>query len=80
MNDEDRPEERPAGNLSRRNRSSEVGAFSLAELDYLIDVRERLVVAIDELEAGDAGIDSCRALLEGLLEDFDLAVADRAGQ
>jgi hypothetical protein len=62
-------EETPGGRHSKRT----PGIGSLAEADQLLDVRERLVHAIDELEASEAGIDACRALLEGLLEDFDHA-------
>jgi hypothetical protein len=65
--------------LGRRLRKSSDHTGTLAELDRLIDVRERLVHAIDELEAGEPGIDTCRALLEGLLEDFDHAYADKRG-
>lgn len=72
MNDES-----PAGRGSRRrpggmHSEGSAPGGRLAELDRLLDVRERLVHAIDELEAGEAGIDPARALLEGLLADFDL--------
>lgn len=61
----------PGGRHSER--SPEAGLFR--ELDRLLDVRERLVHAVDELEVGEGGIDSCRALLEGLLEDLDREAA-----
>jgi hypothetical protein len=58
VNDESRPLERPIANISRRKPSKQDG-LQLVELDRLLDVRERLVFAIDGLEAGEAGIDSC---------------------
>lgn len=67
---EARREETPDGRHSERIAIS----GRIADLDRLLDVRERIVHAIDELEAGEAGIDACRALLEGLLEDFDREV------
>jgi hypothetical protein len=43
-----------------------------AELDRFLDIRERLVYAIDELDADDPG--SARWYLAGLLEDLDAVV------
>ncbi len=74
MNGQRRPARNAAAtNLGSSQDNEAVGR--LADLDRVIDVRERLVASIDELEAGAAGVDACRALIEGLLQDFDLAVS-----
>ena len=76
MKDERRPAKNAVATNSAASDVSSGSGLNLAELDQLIDVRERLVAAIDELEAGEDGMDACRALLEGLLADFDLEVAE----
>jgi hypothetical protein len=48
------------------------GGLTPAELDQLLDIRERLVQALDELDADDPG--SARWYLAGLLEDLDAVV------
>jgi hypothetical protein len=81
-------ERRPARNAAATHRSpatvatetvGQLGTMCTVALDRLLDVRERVVAAIDELEAGEDGIDVCRCLLEGLLEDLDAARAQEIG-
>jgi hypothetical protein len=42
-----------------------------------VDLRLRLAAVLDELEAGDAGIDAAVELLLRLLEDLDYVAAER---
>jgi hypothetical protein len=48
-----------------------VTATTWADVDRLLDVRERIVAALDGLDLED--IDAARVVLEGLLEDLDAA-------
>jgi hypothetical protein len=63
-----RREEAPGGRHSKR--TPNVGG--LAELDQLLEIRERLVVVLDAIDQDD--IDGARFYGQELLEDFDREV------
>lgn len=65
---EARREEAPDRKPSKRTPT--IG--SLAGLDDLLDVRERLVMILDAIDQDD--VDTARFYAQGLLDDFDSAV------
>jgi hypothetical protein len=70
-----------APHTTRRSRNRPGGTFFECRADTglsVADLRVRLAAVLDELEAGDAGVDLAIELLLQLLEDLDLVAAEIA--